>query len=622
MTRHGDGAKPHPVRAPALAPIPDCRLRQRGQHDDEGDSVDLWLTLAVMAGAVFLFVTEKLRVDVVALLVAVSLLVLGVVTLPEALSGFSNQATVMVAAMFVLSGALQRNGALVAVGDLLARIRWKWLFLLVMMSLVAGVAAFVNNTATVAVFLPLVLAATTANRWAPSKFLIPLSYISQAAGVCTLIGTSTNLLVDSMAREAGAVGFTLFEFAPLGIVFVGICMVYLMTVGRLLLPDRGVPGSATADHIGRYVAELLVPDGAAVIGRRRSEVLPDGNDGVTVLEILRHGTAVRGVDARVEAGDRLLLRGLWQDIEAVRKSMKLKFDHVARDLDGDITAERLHVEAMVAPGSHLIGHTLAGMRFGHTYRARVHGLHRRQLGIRQSLDQVPLHVGDVLLLDAPVKAIDDLRVDRGLIVLGARAQRKVDTTKATLSAIVMAAAIAAAALGWMSIVASALLGCVALVVLRLLDPDEAYEAIDWRVILLLAGIIPLGIALQKTGGAVLAADQLIKLVGHYGPTATLAAVYLMTSTLTEFMSNNASAVLLVPIAIATADSLGVDPKPFLIAVAFAASTSFATPISYQTNTMVYTAGNYRFSDFVKIGLPLNLIFLITATLLIPRFFPF
>ncbi|MFL6585921.1 MAG: SLC13 family permease [Luteimonas sp.] len=584
--------------------------------------MDLWLTLAVMAGAVFLFVTEKLRVDVVALLVAASLLVLGVVTLPEALSGFSNQATVMVAAMFVLSGALQRNGALIAVGDLLARIRWPWLFLLVMMALVTCVAAFVNNTATVAVFLPLVLAATTANRWAPSKFLIPLSYMSQTAGVCTLIGTSTNLLVDSMAREAAGVGFTLFEFAPLGIVFVGICVLYLMTVGRLLLPDRGVPGSDTADHIGRYVAELLVADGAAVIGRRRDEVLSEHNADVTVLAVLRNGAAMRGSDVRVEAGDRLLLRGLWQDIDAARKSLKLKFDHVARDLDGDVNAERLHVEAMVAPGSHLIGHTLSGMRFGHTYRARVHGLHRRQLGIHKPLDQVPLHVGDVLLLDAPAKSIDDLRVDRGLIVLGARAQRKVDTTKATLSAIVMAAAIAAAALGWTSIVASALLGCVALVVLRLLDPDEAYEAIDWRVILLLAGIIPLGIALQKTGGAALAANHLINLVGHYGPTATLAAVYLMTSTLTEFMSNNASAVLVVPIAIATADSLGVDPKPFLIAVAFAASTSFATPISYQTNTMVYTAGNYRFSDFVKIGMPLNIIFLVTATLLIPRFFPF
>lgn len=610
-----------------------ARTQSRGHHDaaagsgtggedETGDDVELWLTLAVMAGAVFLFVTEKLRVDVVALLVAVALLVLGVVTLPEALSGFSNQATVMVAAMFVLSGALQRNGALVAVGDLLARIRWPWLFLLVMMALVTCVAAFVNNTATVAVFLPLVLAATTANRWAPSKFLIPLSYMSQTAGVCTLIGTSTNLLVDSMARETAGVGFTLFEFAPLGIVFVGICVVYLMTVGRVLLPDRGIPGSEAADPIGVYVAELLVPEGAAVIGRTREAVPGDAHADVSLLGILRNGVAVRGGETVVEAGDRLLLRGLWPDIDAARKALKLRFDHVARDLDGDISAERLHVEAMVAPGSHLIGHTLSGMRFGHTYRARVHGLHRRQLGIARPLDQVPLTVGDVLLLDAPAKAIDELRVDRGLIVMGARAQRKVDATKATLSAIVMAAAIAAAALGWMSIVASALLGCIALVVLRLLDPDEAYEAIDWRVILLLAGIIPLGIALQKTGGAALAANQLINLVGHYGPTATLASVYLMTSTLTEFMSNNASAVLVVPIALATADSLGVDPKPFLIAVAFAASTSFATPISYQTNTMVYTAGNYRFSDFVKIGMPLNIIFLITATLLIPRFFPF
>ena len=595
--------------------------RGTGSKTMEG-CVELWLTLAVMSGAIFLFVTEKLRVDVVALLVATALLVLGVVTLPEALSGFSNQATVMVAAMFVLSGALQRNGAVVVVGDLLARIRRPWLFGLVMMVLVTCVAAFVNNTATVAVFLPLVLAATTANRWAPSKFLIPLSYMSQTAGVCTLIGTSTNLLVDSMARESAGVGFTLFEFAPLGIVFVGISMLYLTTVGRLLLPDRGVPGGGSADTIGRYVAELLVPDGATVIGRARGEILPEGHGEVEVLELLRDGRAVRGADARVEVGDRLLLRGLWQDIEAARKSLKLRFDHVARDLDGDVKAERLHVEVMVAPGSHLIGHTLSGMRFGHTYRARVHGLHRRQLGVHRPLDQVPLAVGDVLLLDAPITAIADLRVDRGLIVMGSRAQRKVDTTKATLSAVVMAAAIAAAALGWMSIVASALLGCIALVVLQLIDPDEAYEAIDWRVILLLAGIIPLGIALQKTGGAALAANQLINLVGHYGPTATLAAVYLMTSTLTEFMSNNASAVLLVPIALATADSLGVDPKPFLIAVAFAASTSFATPISYQTNTMVYTAGNYRFSDFVKIGMPLNIIFLVTATLLIPRFFPF
>ena len=302
--------------------------------------------------------------------------------------------------------------------------------------------------------------------------------------------------------------------------------------------------------------------------------------------------------------------------------MKLAFDRNTRDIDDGARDGRMLMEAMVSPGSHLVGHTLAGMRFGHTYRARVHGIHRRRLTIRQPLDRVQLAVGDVLLIDAPANAVEALRVDRGLIVLDEREQPKVDVPRAVASAAIMAVAIGIAALGWLPIVASALLGCLALVVFRLLDPDEAYAAIDWRVILLLAGIIPLGIALQKTGGAAMAADAILGVLGPYGPLATLAAIYLMTSILTEFMSNNASAVLVVPIALATAASMGIDPKPLLIAVAFAASTSFATPISYQTNTMVYTAGGYRFGDFVRVGMPLNVIFWVAAILLIPRFFPF
>ncbi|HLT43651.1 MAG TPA: SLC13 family permease [Luteimonas sp.] len=585
--------------------------------------MDLWLTLAVLVGAIALFVTEKLRVDVVALLVMTALMVTGVITVPEALSGFSSQATVMVAAMFVLSAALQRNGALVAVGEILSRIRWRWLFLLVMLVLVASVSAFINNTATVAVFLPLVLAASTANRWAPSKFLIPLSYMSQAAGVCTLVGTSTNLLVDAMGREAVGVGFTLFEFAPLGIVFVGICMLYLMTVGRWLLPDRGVPGSEETEHVGRYVGELLVPADSEAIGLRRDQVVPDTIDDAVVLEILRRGRPASSTEAVVEAGDRLLVRGEWGRIRAVRKARRLQFDHVAGDLDGDANGdERVQVEAMVSPGSHLIGNTLAGMRFGHMYRTRVQGIHRRLLDIRQPLDQVQLSIGDVLLLDAPESAIEDLRADKGMIVLGTRKEAKVDVFRASMSVLVMAATIAVAALGWLSIVPAALIGCAALLVFRLLEPDEAYRAIDWRVILLLAGIIPLGVALQKSGGAALAAESMIATLGQFGPLATLAAVYLMTAIATEFMSNNASAVLAVPIALAAAESLGVDPKPLLVAVAFAASTSFATPISYQTNTMVFTAGGYRFSDFVRIGIPLNIIFCTAAILLIPRYFPF
>ena len=605
-----------------------------------GLPLELWVTVAVMLLAVYLFITEKLRVDVVALLVMTALLVLGVLSVPEALSGFSNQATVMVACMFVLSGALKANGALVAIGDVLSRIRWRWLFLLVMLGLVVSVAAFINNTATVAVFLPLVLVATSANGWAPSKFLIPLSYISQTAGVCTLIGTSTNLLVDSMARDATGVGFTIFEFAPLGIIFVGICAVYLLTAGWWLLPDRGTPNPGETEHAGRFIAEIQVPESSPVVGRSPREAVPDSIDDVELLEVLRKGSPVHGTDVEIQAGDKLLLRGDWPKIEAARKAMKCKFDRVPtaperprplteeeanaekKDAADPRKDERLHVEAMIAPGSHLIGRTLYGMRFAHTYRARVQGIHRRQLAIRSPLDRVPLSVGDVLMLDAPADAIDALRADPGMIVLGERAQQRVAPRRAILSALIMAAAIGVAALGWLPIVASALLGCLALVALRLLTPDEAYESIDWQVILLLAGIIPLGIALQKTGGATLVANLLLDVLGPYGPLATLAAIYLMTSVLTEVMSNNASAVLVVPIALATAESMGVDAKPLLIAVAFAASTSFATPISYQTNTMVYTAGGYRFSDFVRVGMPLNVIFWIAAITLIPRFFPF
>lgn len=605
-----------------------------------GLPLELLITVAVMGVAVYLFITEKLRVDVVALLVMTALLVLGVLSVPEALSGFSNQATVMVACMFVLSGALKANGALVAIGDVLSRIRWRWLFLLVMLGLVVSVAAFINNTATVAVFLPLVLVATSANGWAPSKFLIPLSYISQTAGVCTLIGTSTNLLVDSMARDATGVGFTIFEFAPLGIIFVGICAVYLLTAGWWLLPDRGTPNPGETEHAGRFIAEIQVPESSPVVGRSPREAVPDSIDDVELLEVLRKGSPVHGTDVEIQAGDKLLLRGDWPKIEAARKAMKCKFDRVPtaperprplteeeanaekKDAADPRKDERLHVEAMIAPGSHLIGRTLYGMRFAHTYRARVQGIHRRQLAIRSPLDRVPLSVGDVLMLDAPADAIDALRADPGMIVLGERAQQRVAPRRAILSALIMAAAIGVAALGWLPIVASALLGCLALVALRLLTPDEAYESIDWQVILLLAGIIPLGIALQKTGGATMVANLLLDVLGPYGPLATLAAIYLMTSVLTEFMSNNASAVLVVPIALATAESMGVDAKPLLIAVAFAASTSFATPISYQTNTMVYTAGGYRFSDFVRVGMPLNVIFWIAAITLIPRFFPF
>ena len=584
---------------------------------------DLWITLIVLVGAVVLFVSEKLPVDVVALLILGSLLVFGVVSPGEALSGFSSPATITVAAMFVLSAGLQRSGALRGVGELLSRVRWPWLLGLLMMLLAAFASAFINNTAIVAVFLPLVISAVVARGLSPSKFLIPLSFAAQFGGVCTLIGTSTHLLVDSLARQSGQPGFALFEFAGLGLWFVLAGILYMLVAQRFLLPDLGIPDSAADDHRGRYLVELRVPEKSPVIGRAGSVAIPVEAKDVFLLENFRQGQALAQPRAEaIAAGDRLLIRGDWNEIERVRRELQLRHDRVARDLDGDPDDTRVYAEVMIAPGSTLAGKSLAQLRFGHVYRVRVHGVQRSGAQPRLPLDHIPLAVGDILLVDATASALEDLRSDPGVLLIGQREQPRVDTRRALLSLLVMAAAIGVAVLGWMPIVASSLLGCAALVVLRCLRPEEAYAAVDWRVIVLLAGVLPLGIALQKSGGADWVAQHALGWLSGHGPLVTLAAIYLLTALMTEVMSNNAAAVLVVPIAISTAESMGVDAKPFLVAVAFAASTSFATPVGYQTNTMVYTAAGYRFSDFPKIGIPLNLLFWVMAVILIPRYFPF
>ncbi|MFZ5636470.1 MAG: SLC13 family permease [Pseudomonadota bacterium] len=584
---------------------------------------DLLLTLLILFGAVALFVSEKLPVDVVALLVLGSLLVFGVVTPTQALSGFSSPATITVAAMFVLSAGLQRSGALLGIGELLARVRWPWLLTLCMTALVAFASAFINNTAIVAVFLPIILAVVVARGLSPSKFLIPLSFAAQFGGVCTLIGTSTNLLVDSLARQSGQPGFALFEFAPLGLWFVLVGIAYLLIAQRVLLPDLGIPNTGADEHRGRYLVELRVPEKSPAIGRIGAAAVPDQAQDVFLLEIFRDGARIPLPRSEpIAAGDRLLLRGEWDDIQRVRRQLQLRLDRVAADLEGDPEAERLHAEVMVAPGSHLAGKSLVQLRFGHLYRVRVHGLQRIGATPRQPLDHIPLAVGDILLVDAAATALAELRADPGVVLLGTREQPKVDRRRMFTSLLVMAAAIGVAVLGWMPIVASSLLGCAALVILRCLEPEEAYAAVDWRVIVLLAGVLPLGIALENSGGADWVARYALGWISAWGPLATLAAIYLLAAVMTEVMSNNAAAVLVVPIAIAAAEGLGVDAKPFLVAVTFAASTSFATPVGYQTNTMVYTAGGYRFSDFPKIGLPLNLLFWIMAVVLIPRYFPF
>ncbi len=581
------------------------------------------LTLLVLAGAVILFVTERLPVDVVAMIVLASLLILGLVSPAQALSGFSSEATITVAAMFVLSTGLTRTGALRAVGTAFSRIRQTWLFTLAVMVSLAAMSAFVNNTAALAVFLPVVLGVAAAKRFSASKVLIPMSYAAQMGGVCTLIGTSTNLLVNSLAKDLGLPGFSLFEFAPLGLITMAAGLIYMTVVGPWLLPDRRTGEITETYELGKYIAELRVMPGSPLIGHSVADAKLGERHGVFVLELLRGEEKIWSPRAqKLQEGDILLTRGDWSRLSNLKNTARLEIepefklrDEQFRDDDQVLT------EVMVSPGSRFIGQTLRSLEFNWHYNATVLAIHRRGEVLREKLRDVELAVGDILLMLTSPSEMRHLRANTNVVVLTERDEGPSSSKRAWIAIAIMAAVVGAATLEWLPIVASSILGCIALVVFRCLEPDEVYESVDWRVIMLLAGVLPMGLALQSSGAATFLADRTLDVVGGWGPIALLAMIYLLTATLTEFMSNNASAVLLTPIAVAAANSIEADPTPFVVAVAFAASTSFATPVGYQTNTMVYSVGGYRFMDFVKIGVPLNLLFWGIAVVFIPIIWP-
>ena len=587
-------------------------------------TLDIALVLVIALGAIVLFATEKLRMDAVALLVLVGLAVLRLVSTDQAVSGFSSHATITVAAMFVLAAGLQNSGALAGIGWLFTRVKSPTLFLLTLFGVLAVVAPFVNNTAVVAVFLPIVMAATAANGMAASKALIPLSYVSQMAGVCTLVGTSTNLLVNSMARDLGHPGFSLFEFTSLGVIcFVAGCT-YLLTVGRWLLPDIRSEGLVEDYQLGKYITELRVMPGSSLIGTSVGDAKLGENFGVFVLELLRGEQKVWSPRAQIlEEGDVLLARGDWSKLDELKKKAGLEIEpefqlktRQFRDVD------RVLTEVMVAPASRVVGSTLATLDRRWQHNATVLAIHRRGQILREKLKNVSLDVGDILLMIAPESEMSALRGDANFVVLTERETDRPRGWRAPFALATMVAVIAVAAVGWVPIVITSLLGALVMVLAGCLDADEVFESVDWRIIMLLAGLMPLGIAMTETGAAAFLVNNTLGLVAQFGPWVVLAVLYLLSLLLTEFMSNAAAAVLLTPLGMSTAAMMGVDATPFLIAVTFAASTSFTTPVGYQTNTMVYNAGGYRFMDFVKVGLPLNLIFWVLGIIFIPRFWPF
>lgn len=587
-------------------------------------TIDIALVLLIALVAVILFATERLRIDAVALLVLTGLVLTGLVDPSQALGGFSNSATITVAAMFVLAAGLQNSGALSGIGDLLGRARSPTQFLLMLFAVLAVIAPFVNNTAVVAVFMPIVIAATAGIGMSASKALIPLSYVSQTAGVCTLVGTSTNLLVNGMARDLGHPGFSMFEFTPLGVAcFVAAC-VYLLTVGRWLLPDARRTELVEHYELGKYITELRVMPDSSLIGTSIAEADLAKEYGVYILGLLRGGQKVWSPHTqRLQEGDVLLARGDWSQLDELRKGVGLEvnaeFELRQQSFE---EVDQVLTEVMIAPRSRVIGSTLGMLDPGWDHDTTALGIHRRGQVLRDELRNVHLQVGDILLMLIPKSGMPALRKDRNVIVLSERASGRPAGWRAPFALATMALVISVSAIGWAPIAVTALAGAVAMTLAGCLDAEDVYDGIDWRIIVLMAGLLPLGVAMTETGAAQFLVENTVGLVSGLGPWVVLAVLYLMALLLTEFMSNAAAAVLLTPIGMSTAALMEVDATPFLVAVTFAASTSFSTPVGYQTNTMVYGAGGYRFSDFVKVGLPLNLIFWVLGVALIPRLWPF
>lgn len=599
---------------------------------------DAALTLFVLAATVVLFITERLRVDLVALLGLGVLLLAGVLEPDLALSGFANPAVVTVAAMFVLSTGLLRSGAGERAGLLLAQAMRSHPVtgILLLMLVVGSVSAFINNTAAVAIMLPIVLGVSRRTGIAASRLLMPLSFASMFGGVCTLIGTSTNLLASQIAQESGQDAIGMFELAPLGLAFFGVGVLYMMTVGRKLIPDRGVPEDlAESFDLGDYLTDLALSEGSQAAGKTLTEVPEIRDLDIDVLEI-RRGKDQRNItlplpDARLRPRDVLRVRGSLEAIRSLARHQDFELLHARRfrekDLQGGKAGEDLEegglrlLEVVIPPGSGLEGSTLEESKFRNEYGATVLAIRHRGKLQRERLKSTRLIAGDTLLLEIKRERLPQLRAGRDLVVVSDVEVRRLREKRLLVAVGILVAVVASAASGLLPIVSASVVGCLAMVLTRCLTLDEAYQAIDWKIIFLLGGVIGLGRALESSGLAGVGASLLVDHFQVFGPIVVLSGFYLLTSLLTESMSNNATVVLLAPIALGTAGALGVDPRPFLIAVTVAASASFMTPVGYQTNTLIYGPGRYRFSDFVKVGGPLNVIFWILATVLIPLIWP-
>jgi di/tricarboxylate transporter len=631
-------------------------------------TVEMSLVLAVLIAAIILFVTELIRVDVVALGVVVVLMVSGILTTEEALSGFSNPAVLTIAGLFVVGGAVLQTGLAGIIGRRILAVAGtdERRLTVVLMAAVALLSSFMSDTGTVAVLLPAIIILARSAKIAPSRLLIPLAFGSLLGGASTLIGTPPNIIVSDLLRSEGMAPFTFFSFTPMGIILIAIGILYMLIVGRRLLPTyqarhEGQRVETPEELIDRYrlpanMFRLRVRRGSPLVGETIGSVGFGEHYHVTVLDILRrmeprprfrlgtgnarrNGNPLQGVEERrsvevdaetvLEVDDLLVVQGNGNDVGHLAASWNLGVQQATAEDEEALIDEEAGVAELILPsGSALVGHSLVELRFGQQYGLTVLDVQRpgeERDGARPDFKERKLQFGDTLLVQGPWKNIIALKERRRDFIVTGQPETMLaapNRSKAPLAFVILAGMIALMILDVYPIATLALLAALAMVLTRCLTMDEAYESINWQSIVLVAGMLPMSVALQKVGLVDVAARALVETLGTVAPQAVLAGLFLLTSVFTQVLSNTATTVIVAPIALAAARDLGIAPHAFLMSVAIAASMAFASPVASPVNTLVMGAGNYRFGDYARVGLPLIGLLLVASVLVLPLLFPF